>query len=325
MHKNPFPPDGGNPLSSPRLKPGASRGHSVMMMPVPERTDFPEPPRYVIEDQFPGFWLALALISLGWLAHPRAFWFHTHPGWFLHNAVYSVWVIGCWILGAVAVRGLVLRFPHRLALVAYALPPPHADDQDCQPTCSEQSLQTAMDHPVSSASEPMPTDAFRIRWHPARSRRYAIDAAQPPGHPRQSDAPRRPQGQPRQSQQSDRATAAQRNPQRMPGWHGGSLGGASRSQEEMPRHPLRSRHPWAPAHRHARPGMSQHPSDQRMTQLVHHHDSIEHAIDHPPKDHGAHAEPSDWLRYCYWWELRYPIGYLLSWALAFGLLHWTWR
>ena len=29
MHKNPFPPSGGSPLSSPRLKPGASRGHSV--------------------------------------------------------------------------------------------------------------------------------------------------------------------------------------------------------------------------------------------------------------------------------------------------------
>ena len=29
MSKNPFPPDGGSPLSSPRLKPGASRGHSV--------------------------------------------------------------------------------------------------------------------------------------------------------------------------------------------------------------------------------------------------------------------------------------------------------
>ncbi len=31
MHKNPFPPSGGSPLSSPRLKPGASRGHSVNM------------------------------------------------------------------------------------------------------------------------------------------------------------------------------------------------------------------------------------------------------------------------------------------------------
>ena len=29
MHKNPFPPNGGSPLSSPRLKPGASRGYSV--------------------------------------------------------------------------------------------------------------------------------------------------------------------------------------------------------------------------------------------------------------------------------------------------------
>ena len=32
MHKNPFPPSGGNPLSSPRLKPGASRGHSVIVL-----------------------------------------------------------------------------------------------------------------------------------------------------------------------------------------------------------------------------------------------------------------------------------------------------
>ncbi len=29
MHKNPFPPNGGSPLSFPRLKPGASRGYSV--------------------------------------------------------------------------------------------------------------------------------------------------------------------------------------------------------------------------------------------------------------------------------------------------------
>ncbi len=29
MNKNPFPPNGGSPLSSPRLKPGASRGYSV--------------------------------------------------------------------------------------------------------------------------------------------------------------------------------------------------------------------------------------------------------------------------------------------------------
>ena len=31
MNKNPFPPNGGSPLSSPRLKPGASRGYSVII------------------------------------------------------------------------------------------------------------------------------------------------------------------------------------------------------------------------------------------------------------------------------------------------------
>ncbi len=32
MSKNPFPPDGGSPLSSPGLKPGASRRHLVMRL-----------------------------------------------------------------------------------------------------------------------------------------------------------------------------------------------------------------------------------------------------------------------------------------------------
>ncbi len=32
MTKNPFPPSGGSPLSSPGLKPGASRGHLVKKM-----------------------------------------------------------------------------------------------------------------------------------------------------------------------------------------------------------------------------------------------------------------------------------------------------
>ena len=291
----------------------------------PDWEDSSESSLFVIEDQFPGFWLTLALVSLGWVAHPHAFWFHTHPHWMWHNAIYALWVLGCWIVGALIVRGLVLWFPRPVTLVADELPPTDSREQCGQPDHSKQSLQPTMEDPVSSVSSPMTTDTFRVGGHTAPSHRHPIDTAQYPSHPRQGNAPRSSKAPACQSHQSDRTTATQRNPQRMPGSHGGALGRATRSQDEMPGHPSRLPYAGSPADDDIRPRISHDPSHQGMPQFVYDQQTIQHPIDDSPENQHAHVHPPDWFRYCYWWELRYPTGYFLSWVLSCALLHWTWH
>jgi len=294
-------------------------------MSEPDREESPESSLFVSEDQIPGFWLALALVSLGWVAHPHAFWFHTHPHWMWHNATYILWVIGCWIFGALVVRGLVLWCPRPVTLVTAELPPTDAPNQRGQPDRPEQSLQSAMDEVVSSVPLPMTTNTFRVGGHTAPSHRYPIDPAHYRSHPRQGNAPWSSKDPACQSHQADRATTAQRNPQRMPGNHGGALGRAAWPQDEMPSHPSCLSYAGSPTDDDVRPRISHDPSHQGMPQFMHDQQPIQHTIDDPHKNQDAHEHSSDWFRYCYWWELRYPVGYFLSWGVSLVLIHWTWH
>jgi len=294
-------------------------------MSVPNPGILPEEAPFVTEHRGPGFWLVGVWVSLGWVAHPAAFWGHTHLHWLAHDAMYAFWVLSCWVGGALIVRAGALWGVHRRSLKMGKLPPTHPCEYGNHPEPREHSLESKMDHAIPTTAVPVPTDAFCVGGHLAQPQGHSVDPPQDPSHPSEAYTPRCADSNTHQSDHSYCATTAQRNPQRMASRYGRPLRRTARPHEQMPSHPSSASYHGTPPNDELRPRIPHQPRYKSMPQLMDHQQAIHDTINATGQDQPPHVPSSDWFRYCHWWELRYPLGYFLSWGVSWGLLHWTWR